>query len=186
MPDDARAVSRYEQDFNAWALEQAAALGAARQCETNEGGVSAEVLGLLRALDWDNLAEEIGGLARRDRRELGSRIALIIEHLAKLQHSPAQDPRAGWVETVGRSRGDVRRILRDSPSLEREVAALIKFTADEAVRLAARSLIEHGELPEAAMASLGSDYTAAQVLEDWWPDPPSPRSSRGNRRPRHR
>jgi hypothetical protein len=183
MPDDVKTVSRYEQDFNAWALEQAEALRAVRHYVTREGTVPAE---LLQALDWDSLAEEIEGLARRDRRELGSRIALIIEHLAKLQHSPARDPRAGWTETVGRSRAEVQSILRDSPSLRREVAELIELSAAAAVRLAARSMIEHGELSEAAMASLGSDYTPAQVLEDWWPDSPPAEASQRSRRPRRR
>jgi len=182
MPDDVRAVSRYEQDFNAWALAQAEALRTVLQCLARQGNSAAEIAELVRALDFDNLAEEIEGLARRDRRELGSRIALIIEHLAKLQYSPARDPRAGWIETIGRSRGEVLGILRDSPSLRREVPELIERETGDAMRLAARSLTAHGELPEAAMARLGSGYTPAQVLEDWWPDSPSPAALRRGRR----
>jgi hypothetical protein len=72
MPED-------EQDLTAWAMTQAAALRAL-------GGVVSrgenQPTDLLRSLDWEDLAEEIEGLARRDRRELGSRLALIIEHLA--------------------------------------------------------------------------------------------------------
>jgi hypothetical protein len=44
-------------------------------------------------LDWYNLAEEIESLGRSQRRELRSRLATIIEHLLKLQFSPAMEPR---------------------------------------------------------------------------------------------
>ncbi len=171
MPHDARAVSRYEQDFNAWALEQAEALRAVRHCVTQEGSLAAEVVALLHALDWDNLAEEIEGLARRDRRELGSRIALIIEHPSKLQHSPARNPRSGWIETVGRERAEVREILRDSPSLRREVPNLIARRATDAVGRATRELVDRSEINQAAAAKASRDYTEEQVLGDWWPAP---------------
>jgi Domain of unknown function DUF29 len=184
MPDDVKTVSRYEQDFNAWALEQAEALRAARDCVAREGGVPAEIAALLHALDWDNLAEEIEGLARRDRRELSSCIALIIEHLAKLQYSPARDPRGEWIATVGRSRGDVQDILRDSPSLRREVPALIQQREADTIRLAIRSLVDRWELPEAAIARVALGYTQEQILEDWWPEGSSPptQSTRRSRR----
>jgi hypothetical protein len=168
MPDDVKSVSRYEQDFAAWAHEQAAALRGARDAMLRHGSND----DVLEALDWENLAEEIEGLAQRDRRELASRIALIIEHLAKLQHSPALDPRAGWTETVGRSRRDIQGILGDSPSLRQQVPALIESYTRDAVRLAARSMTEHRELTEAAAAHLPADYTLDQVLGDWWPEPP--------------
>jgi hypothetical protein len=37
----------------------------------------------VNALDWDNLAEEMEGLARSDRKELYSRIEALIMHLLK-------------------------------------------------------------------------------------------------------
>ena len=186
MPDDVKTVSRYEQDFNAWALEQAEALRAVRHRVTGEGSAPAGLDDLLRALDWDNLAEEVEGLARRDRRELASRIALIIEHLVKLQYSPAREPRAGWIATVGRSRGDVQDILRDSPSLRREVPALIRQREADMIHLAIRSLVDRGELPEPAIARAVSGYAQEQVLEDWWPDPLPSQAAGSTRKPRRR
>jgi Domain of unknown function DUF29 len=155
----------YEKDFYAWAYEQATALRAAR--DLMRPGRNKP----LENLDWENLAEEIEGLAQRDRRELESRIALIIEHLTKLRHSPARDPRAGWTETVGRSRRDIQRMLNDSPSLRRQLPALIEGNASDAVRLAARSLIEHGEIDATAASRLVANYTLEQVVDDWWPEP---------------
>ena len=61
----------YDQDFVRWTEQQAAAL---RQ---------AAGLGVNLSLDWENLAEEIDSLGRSLKRELRSRVAVIIEHLIK-------------------------------------------------------------------------------------------------------
>ena len=75
----------YEEDtFLAWSRNQAAALRAAAQDGSNQ------------ELDWENLAEEIEDLGKSQRLALRSRISTIIEHLVKLAHSPANDPRSGW------------------------------------------------------------------------------------------
>jgi hypothetical protein len=59
----------YEEDLYAWTQEQAAQLRARR----TEG------------LDWDHLAEEIQWMVGRDRRELESRLCVILLHLLKWQ-----------------------------------------------------------------------------------------------------
>ena len=52
------------------------------------------------------------------RHELRSRIAVIIEHLLKLECSPAKEPRPGSMLTIGRERGAIERLFEDSPSLK--------------------------------------------------------------------
>ena len=89
MPDDRIAASLYEQDLDAWATAQAIALRAAGAALARKDDVASDLLG---SLDWDNLAEEIEGLARKDRRELSNRLALIVEHLVKLEFSPRDRP----------------------------------------------------------------------------------------------
>jgi hypothetical protein len=182
MPDDIKSVSSYEQDFFVWGMAQAQALRAAH--ETLRGSEIREpaLRRVLQSLDWDNLAEEIEGLARRDRRELASRIVTIIEHLVKLEHSRASEPRGGWVETVGRSRSDVEDILRDSPSLRREAADVIAKKGAGAVQLALRSLVEHGDVTAAVAARLTVSYSVDQVIGDWWPAAPVPPLKRSRRR----
>lgn len=97
--------AKYDDDFYAWAMEQAARL--------REAGASGANL----PLDWENLAEEIESMGGRDRREVVSRLARIIEHLLKLEHSPAEEPRAGWKRSVNQQRSSLAIVLRDSPSL---------------------------------------------------------------------
>jgi Domain of unknown function DUF29 len=89
--------SLYERDFVLWTKQQAEALRAAARSGSNQ------------ALDWENLAEEIESLGRSDRRELHSQIYRIIRHLAKLQFSPATDPRRGWREAIRDGRRGWRR-----------------------------------------------------------------------------
>ena len=87
-------------------------------------------------------------MARKDKRELANRLATVIEHLTKLQHSPARAPRDEWMETVTLSRREIRGILRDSPSLRREVLELIAREARDAVDDAAQQLFAPGKQQE--------------------------------------
>ncbi len=97
--------AKHDKDFYAWAMEQAARLREAAASGTN------------LPLDWENLAEEIESMGRSDRLEVTSRLARIIEHLLKLELSPADRPRNGWKRSVIQQRTALGRVLRDSPSL---------------------------------------------------------------------
>jgi Domain of unknown function DUF29 len=149
----------YEKDFTRWTEQQSNALREASRFPTN------------LPLDWENLAEEIESLGRSQRRELRSRLMAILEHLLKLEHSPAPDPRHGWMDTVERERSEIERLFEDSPSLRREVARMITVEAPRAARLAARALFRHdGEIGDLAVPN----YTEEQVLGDWFPEASPP------------
>ena len=95
----------YEEDFFVWAERQAALLRAGRFDE----------------LDLDNVIEEVEDLGGALKRSALNNARVVVEHLLKLQHSPAQDPRHSWEATVleHRSRLEIdltpriRQILRD-------------------------------------------------------------------------
>ncbi len=165
----------YEEDFVRWTEQQSAALRDAAGLSTN------------LPLDWENLAEEIDGLGRSYRRELRSRIAVIIEHLIKLECSAARDPRRGWMETIERERSDVELLLEDSPSLEGDIWA--RSSPRETARVARRIIRElrrHGEAtPEITGKIAVAKFTEDQVLGDWFPGDtphPDPLPASGERR----
>ncbi len=66
----------YEADFYGWALEQAEALRQAGRARLNTP----------KAVDWENVAEELDGLARSEARELRSRYKTLLVHLLKWRH----------------------------------------------------------------------------------------------------
>jgi hypothetical protein len=104
----------YDRDFFLWTQEQAAALRAVRKSNL--------------PLDWDNLAEEIESLGTSQRTELNSQVRRILRHLFKLEASPAADPRAGWRTTVRDARVEIEDLLEGSPSLRRQIDAIVTKT----------------------------------------------------------
>jgi hypothetical protein len=96
-------ASLYETDDHAWALEQAALLRAGRTAE----------------IDAANLAEELEDLTRAWRAAVGSHLETVIEHLLKLEWSPASAPRSGWKITVATHRSQLEDRL--TPTLRRHL-----------------------------------------------------------------
>jgi hypothetical protein len=146
----------YDTDLALWAEDQARALRDAGHAGTN------------LPIDWENVAEEIEALGKSQGRELASRLAVILVHLMKLEASPASEPRTGWQETIAQQRGDIERVLTDSPSLRPTIPTVIDKELGRARRVAALALAGHGEPPRVELGSLR--YTTEQVLGDWFPD----------------
>ncbi len=71
-------------------------------------------------VDWDNLIEEVESMGRSEKRELKSRLLVILEHLLKLMFWESEKPQnaRGWCNTVIEQRNQVDLILEDSPSLK--------------------------------------------------------------------
>lgn len=152
------AVSDYDTDIAGWSGRQAALL---RRLAAGERVNDTD-------LDWPNIAEEIESVGRSERSTLASHIGTIIEHLLKLEASPAKSPRPGWKETILRARAAVEDVLDDNPSLRPEVeAAIVRATAQRR-RLVAGVLDLYGETPRRSLDELA--YTREQVLGSWFPD----------------
>jgi hypothetical protein len=67
-----RNFSNYPEDFYGWTIEQSRLLRS----------------GELSAIDAANIAEEIESIGRSDRRELKSRLVVLVAHLLKWRHQP--------------------------------------------------------------------------------------------------
>ena len=94
----------YDQDLVLWSEEQGRALREAAGAGWNA------------PIDWENVAEEIESLGKSERRALASHIEVVIEHLLKLQASPAAEPARGWRDTIRRTRRRLRGCWRKVPA----------------------------------------------------------------------
>ena len=141
----------YETDFYAWAKAQAALLRAGRVGE----------------LDLEHLSLEVEDLGDSLYRSARSRIRTIIEHLLKLDHSPAQESRAGWGDTIDSRRADLGPEL--TPLLRRRLESELPVIYAEARKYTARSLRRYGEDAAADALPATSPYSFEQITGDWLP-----------------
>jgi Domain of unknown function DUF29 len=139
----------YERDFYVWTEAQAALLRA-RQFD---------------ALDLANLIEEVEGLGDTKKSAVLNNASAIIEHLLKLQHSPAQDPRRGWSESIAehRARLELELTPRLLQILGEELARVYALTR----RTTARKLRLYDEDQAADALPETCPYTVEQISDDW-------------------
>jgi hypothetical protein len=68
-------------------------------------------------LDLDNLIEEIDDMGKDKRRELKSRLVVLLMHLLKYQYQPERRS-SSWRSTILEQRRQIESLLKDSPSLK--------------------------------------------------------------------
>jgi hypothetical protein len=113
----------YEEDFVAWLEDQARR---ARRGETD-------------ALDLENIAEELEGMARSDRREIRNRLTVLLAHLLKYLVQPRK-PASSWHGTIAEQRFQIAELLGESPSLRNYPAEILERYYPIARRNAARQM----------------------------------------------
>lgn len=94
-------VSEYDQDFYQWTQHNAQLL---RE-------------GKLAEIDILHIAEELESMGKRDKRELISRLTVLLAHLLKWQFQPQLRSKS-WQLTVREQRLQIAKLLKDSPSLK--------------------------------------------------------------------
>jgi hypothetical protein len=98
----------YDEDFVLWTERQAALIRAGR----------------LDLVDWENVALEIEAMGSRERRELSTRLKVLLMHLLKWQFHPQKRSKS-WRATINDQRDEIEQLLENDPSLRREVETLI-------------------------------------------------------------
>ncbi|RLT33889.1 MAG: DUF29 domain-containing protein [Chloroflexi bacterium] len=81
--------------------------------------------GQLSDIDTEHIAEELEAMSKRERRELISRLTVLLAHLLKWEFQPAQRSRS-WRNTLTVQRGELTDLLEDSPSLRAELEQYIE------------------------------------------------------------
>jgi hypothetical protein len=136
----------YEDDFVAWLEDQA------RHARRGE----------LDALDLENIAEELEGMARSDRRELRNRLTVLLVHLLKCLARPEKRS-ASWLGTIAEQRDGIAVLLEDSPSLRAFPAEILDRCYPSARRKAAYQMrLSERAFPERCPFAIG------EVLDPRW------------------
>jgi hypothetical protein len=141
----------HADDLYAWSRAQTDLLRAGRFAELDIAHLTLEI-------------EDVGGAMKRAVR---NRIRTIIEHLLKLEHSPASEPRPGWRATVRTERVRLRDTL--TPTLRREVEGELAALYEDARGLAEGAFRDHGEDTAADALSGTCPYSFDQITGDWLP-----------------
>ena len=109
----------HEQDFYAWTQQQTKLLKT----------------GCLSKLDINALIEELESMGASEKRELLSRLEVLLTHLLKWQYQPALQSRS-WVLTIEEQRDRIKDHLDDNPSLKNPNT--LQTTLDKAYKYALR------------------------------------------------
>ena len=109
----------YESDFYAWLLRNAELI---RQ-------------GKFSLIDRENIAEELEGMARTDKRQLASRLAVLLVHLLKWEFQ-ADKRSSSWRGTIKEQRRRIFKLLAESPSLKNELKNQLADAYESAIIIA--------------------------------------------------
>jgi hypothetical protein len=117
-----------DKDFYAWLLEQGGAMREHR----------------LESLDWENIAEELEGMARKEKHALTSYLRVMMIHLLKWAYQSTRRDRylSSWRASILNSRQEIQDALEDSPSLgsEQNLTAFMQKAYRRARELAAAEM----------------------------------------------
>ncbi|HAC63977.1 MAG TPA: DUF29 domain-containing protein [Cyanothece sp. UBA12306] len=139
----------YETDFNLW-IEQT---------------VNHLKKGDLGALDLDNLIEEISDMGRNNRREVFSRLKVLLMHLLKWKYQQGKRTNS-WINTIDEQREQLELIVKDSPSLKPYLAEIFP----DCYQKARRAAVNETNLPKQAFP-VDCPFTQDQVLDmDYFPE----------------
>jgi hypothetical protein len=140
----------YDADFYAWANEQAGLLRAGKFSEA----------------DIDHIAEEIESMGKTEKRELVSRLKVLMMHLLKWQFQPTGRS-ISWRLAVEEQRREVIDHLADNPSLRARLGEAVISAYASAVLGAARETgLDRAIFPPVCPWMFDEQI----IAHDFWPE----------------
>ncbi len=137
-----KSAIRYEEDYNLWLDQTIEALRAGR----------------FQELDVNALIDELESMSKRDKREVLSRLKVLLMHLLKWQYQPDKHT-ASWEITIRNIREEIQQILLDSPSLKSYPALVL----DQAYASARQNASTETGLPISTFPET-CPYAIAEIL----------------------
>ena len=139
----------YDEDFVAWLENQA------RHARRGE----------IEGLDLDNIAEELEGMARGDRREIRNRLTVLLAHLLKCLVQQGRRS-SSWFATIAEQRFQLSELSEDSPSLRIYPAQIL----DRYYPVARRDAARQTRLPESRFPER-CPFTIEEIFNPAWLPP---------------
>lgn len=139
----------YDHDFYAWTNEQAGLLRA----------------GKLSEADLEHIAEEIESMGKSEKRELISRLTVLLLHLLKWEFQPMRRG-ASWRLSIANTRDALTDHLADNPSLR----SVLEASVETAYRRAHRDAALETGLSENTFPSTCPWLFSQMMDENFWPE----------------
>ncbi|GAX35616.1 DUF29 domain-containing protein [Nodularia sp. NIES-3585] len=140
----------YETDFVAWTEQTVKLIRAAQFAQ----------------VDWDAVIEEIESLGRSERRELKSRLEVLLQHLLKWQYQSNLQS-GSWRNTIDEQRNRIADLLQESPSLKSYPEVVLA----ESYSRGRKAAMNETQLPQSKFP-VECPYTITQILDtEFLPDP---------------
>ncbi len=139
---DLRAL--YEQDETAW-LDAMAALAAGRH---------------VAHMDFPHLSEYLTDMAKRDRREVFSRLVVLLAHLLKWEHQP-ENRGGSWRVTIREQRRELRGLLESGTLRNHAEAVFAEAYAEARGQAADETELAPATFPDASLWTLDAAIDVA-------------------------
>lgn len=137
-------LNLYDQDFYAWTQQQAKFL--------KEKAFD--------KLDISHLFEEVESMGKHEKRELSSRLTILLMHLLKWQFQPARQCKS-WRLTIKEQRIEVEDILQENPSLKNLVDEYLSHSYKKAIlKAAGETNLDEEIFPDKC------EWTIEQVMDE--------------------
>jgi Domain of unknown function DUF29 len=116
--------------------------------------------GRLREVDLNSLAEYLTDMAKRDRREVLSRLVVLLSHLLKWEYQP--EHRSGsWRGTILEQQRELRQLLESGTLRNHATTLFADAYADARKQAAAETGLARAAFPETC------EWDLDQALADW-------------------